>query len=336
MGCGGEKLEASRPSTVTARVGRVSPPDSTGTAARSGDDGEADSLAVFAALHVSAAFASVWASDTTQAARTTIATMATGTSRRALNITEHSTTRSSGPQMPQPWHHEGMDVERRARAARTGRWFQYLTMVWNAAECVVALIAGFVAGSIALVGFGFDSAVEVTSSVAALWRLHHDPDEARREAAEQRAARIIGVCFLLVAAYVLNEAGTALAERAAPGRSDVGLALAALSLIVMPVLVRYKRRVATRLGSGALEAETRQTGVCAYLSAILLAGLGLNAWLGWWWADPVAAPQDKKRRRTPVRRTPPLRQHVPLFFIFFGAMLLGTGILIERCWRRAR
>jgi len=153
---------------------------------------------------------------------------------------------------------------------------------------VVALAAGFLAGSVALVGFGADSAIEVTSSLAALWRLRRDLDETRREAAERRALRIIGICFLLLAAYVLYEAITTLVGRQTPERSTVGIVLAALSLIVMPLLVYYKRRVASQLGSGALEAEARQTRVCAYLSAILLVGLGLNAWLGYWWADPVA------------------------------------------------
>jgi divalent metal cation (Fe/Co/Zn/Cd) transporter len=176
----------------------------------------------------------------------------------------------------------------RAQAARVGRRLQYVTMVWNSAEAVVALTAGFVAGSIALVGFGFDSVVEVTSGAAALWRLGHDSDEVKREAAERRSLRIIGTCFLILAAYVLYESAASLIEGKAPHRSIVGIAIAALSLAVMPLLVRYKRRIARRLGSGALEAETRQTRVCAYLSAILLAGLGLNAWWGWWWADPVA------------------------------------------------
>ena len=161
-------------------------------------------------------------------------------------------------------------------------------MAWNTAECVVALTAGFVAASIALVGFGFDSAIEVTSSVAALWRLWRDHDEARREASEHRAMQIIGVCFLLLAAYVLYDAIGALVGGKAPDHSTVGIVLAGLSLIVMPLLVHYKRRVASRLRSGALEAEARQTQVCAYLSAILLVGLGLNAWLGYWWADPLA------------------------------------------------
>ncbi len=177
----------------------------------------------------------------------------------------------------------------RVRAARAGRRLQYLTIAWNSAECAVALGAGFLAGSIALVGFGFDSAIEVASSLAAVWRLARDPDPERRERAERRTLRIIGGCFLLLAAYVLYEAVEALWARHAPERSIVGIVLAALSLGAMPALAHFKRRIARRLNSGALEAETRQTEICAWLSAILLAGLGLNAWLGWWWADPVAA-----------------------------------------------
>jgi len=183
---------------------------------------------------------------------------------------------------------EASAVFARTRAIKLGRALQHLTIAWNSAECLVALAAGFVAGSIALVGFGFDSAVEVTSSLAALWRLRNDADEGGREAAERRTLRIIGLCFLLLAAYVLGDAAIVLVERRAPDHSRVGIVLAALSMIVMPLLVRSKRRIATRLGSGALEAEARQTQVWAYLSAVLLAGLGLNAGLGWWWSDPVA------------------------------------------------
>ena len=183
---------------------------------------------------------------------------------------------------------EASAVFARTRAIQLGRALQYLTIAWNSAECLVALTAGFVAGSIALVGFGFDSAVEVTSSLAALWRLRNDADEAGREAAERRTLRIVGLCFLVLAGYVLCDTVIVLIERRPPDHSRVGIVLAALSMIVMPLLVRSKRRIATRLGSGALEAEARQTQVCAYLSAILLAGLGLNAGLGWWWSDPVA------------------------------------------------
>src|SRR5206468_8316421 len=116
-----------------------------------------------------------------------------------------------------------------------------------------------------------------------------DADEVRREAAERFTLRVIGTCFLLLAVYVTYDATQTLRQRHASEQSTVGIVLAALSLIVMPTLVHFKRRVASRLASGALEAEARQTRVCAYLSAILVAGLGLNAAMGWWWADPVAA-----------------------------------------------
>ncbi len=180
-------------------------------------------------------------------------------------------------------------AQNRTRFITRGRGLQYLTIAWNVAEFVIALAAGFLAGSIALIGFAFDSAIEVTSSVAALWRLGQDGDEESREQAEQRALRVIGACFLLLACYVLYESVDYLIERIPPQPSIIGIVLAALSLIVMPWLAHLKRKVATSLESGALEAETRQTEICAYLSAILLLGLGLNAWLDLWWADPLAA-----------------------------------------------
>ncbi len=176
----------------------------------------------------------------------------------------------------------------RTHSIQRGRILQYLTIAWNSAEFVIALVAGFLAGSIALIGFGFDSAIEVTSSVAALWRLRRDRDEESRERAEQQALRLIGVCFLVLACYILYQSVQDLLDRIPPQHSLVGIVLALLSLIVMPWLAHFKRKVAMTLQSGALEAETRQTEICAYLSAILLFGLGLNAWLDWWWADPVA------------------------------------------------
>lgn len=163
-----------------------------------------------------------------------------------------------------------------------------MTIAWNSIEFVIALVAGFLAGSIALIGFGFDSAIEVTSSLAALWRLSRDRDEESREHAERRALKVIGACFLLLACYILYESIHDLIERIPPQHSIIGIVLAALSLIVMPWLAHLKRKVATSLESGALEADTRQTEICAYLSAILLLGLSLNAWLDWWWADPLA------------------------------------------------
>jgi divalent metal cation (Fe/Co/Zn/Cd) transporter len=165
----------------------------------------------------------------------------------------------------------------------------YATLAYNSLEGIVAVGAGVVAGSIALIGFGVDSIIELTASVAAVWRLHADRDPARRERVEQRSRRLVGVCFLALAAYVTYEAAPALARREAPAASPIGIALAALSLLVMPLLAHAKRRIALRLGSQALAAEAMQTAVCTYLSAILLTGLVLNAALGWWWADPVAA-----------------------------------------------
>ena len=150
-------------------------------------------------------------------------------------------------------------------------------------------MAGLIAGSVALVGFGFDSVIEVTASGAAQWRLRADVDTDRRERAERATTRIIGWSFLALAAYVAYESVETLARRDAPGRSVVGLVLLALSAVVMPWLARAKRRVAHAMSSRALEADAMQTSLCAYLSVIALAGVALNALVGWWWADPVAA-----------------------------------------------
>lgn len=177
----------------------------------------------------------------------------------------------------------------RTGLARRGRRLQLVTIAWNSGEFLVAIGAGAVSGSIALIGFGFDSAIEVASSLAALWRLRLDADVTARERAERRALRVIGACFVLLAAYVTWDAVASLVRQQAPDVSVTGIVLAGLSLLVMPALVHWKRGVARALASGALAAESRQTEFCAYLSAILLAGLGLNAWLGWWWADPLAA-----------------------------------------------
>jgi cation diffusion facilitator family transporter len=176
----------------------------------------------------------------------------------------------------------------RAASVRRGRWLEYLTIGWNSIEGLIAIGAGLMAGSVALVGFGFDSVIEVTSGVALLWRLHMDAPE-KRERAEQIALKLVGLSFLLLAAYVVFDAAKSLIKRESPEASYLGIALAALSLIVMPLLARAKRRVAAKINSRALQADSRQTDICAYLSAILLGGLLLNALWGWWWADPVAA-----------------------------------------------
>jgi divalent metal cation (Fe/Co/Zn/Cd) transporter len=155
-------------------------------------------------------------------------------------------------------------------------------------EALVAITSGFLAGSIALLGFGLDSVIEVASGAVLVWRLHADQRETR-EHAERLALRFVGVSLLALAAYVTYDAASALFRRESPERSLGGITLAILSLIVMPLLAHAKRSVAHSLSSGAMQADSRQTDICAYLSAILLGGLTLNALLGWWWADPVAA-----------------------------------------------
>jgi len=177
----------------------------------------------------------------------------------------------------------------RTRLVRRGLRLEYFTVAWDSMEAVVAIAAGLIAGSVALVGFGLDSVIETTSAAVLLWRLHSDGDAARRQRNEQLALKLVGVSFFLLAAYVAFDAAQSLLTREAPDESTVGIVLAIVSLIVMPLLARAKRRVAGQISSRALHADSRQTSLCAYLSAILLGGLLLNAVLGWWWADPVAA-----------------------------------------------
>jgi divalent metal cation (Fe/Co/Zn/Cd) transporter len=172
----------------------------------------------------------------------------------------------------------------RPLAIRRGRRLQYFTVTWNSLEGLIALLAGFLAGSVALVGFGFDSVIEVTSGAAVLWRLYSEG-----ERSERIALRVVGSCFVALAVYIAYDSAASLLAGLAPERSIPGIALAVLSLIVMPVLARAKRRVAVSLGSAAMTADARQTDFCTYLSAILLGGLLLNALWGWWWADPLAA-----------------------------------------------
>lgn len=177
----------------------------------------------------------------------------------------------------------------RAKLVRRGRHLEYFTIGYNSLEGLIAIGAGLIAGSIALVGFGFDSLIEVTSGSILLWRLHADVDEARRERIEAISLRLVGVCFVVLAIYVTYDAVGSLIRREVPEESVVGIILAAVSLVIMPLLVRAKRKVARSINSGALMADSKQTELCTYLSAILLGGLLLNALLGWWWADPVAA-----------------------------------------------
>ena len=182
-----------------------------------------------------------------------------------------------------------LDNSNRPALIKKGRYLEYFTIGYNSLEGLIAVTAGLMAGSIALVGFGFDSLIEVTSGAALLWRLHADVDEERRERVEAITLRIVGVCFVVLAIYVSYDSVKSLIRREAPEESLIGIVLAGVSLVIMPLLVRAKRKVARGIKSAALMADSKQTELCTYLSAILLAGLLLNALLGWWWADPVAA-----------------------------------------------
>lgn len=177
----------------------------------------------------------------------------------------------------------------RSSLVRRGRYLEYFTIIYNSLEGIIAVGAGVIAGSIALVGFGFDSLIEVTSGAVLLWRLNADVNEERRERVEAISLRIVGVCFVVLAMYVSYDSIKSLIGREAPEESVVGIVLATVSLVIMPMLVRAKRKVARGINSGALMADSKQTELCTYLSAILLVGLVLNALFGWWWADPLAA-----------------------------------------------
>ena len=176
-----------------------------------------------------------------------------------------------------------LEIDNRFNAERRGRWLAYLTIGWNSLEAIIAVGAGLVAGSIALVGFGVDSVIEVTSGAIILWRL------ASGEHRERLALRLVGISFVALAAYVASDAVKSLWFRELPTATYIGIGIAALSLVVMPFLAHQKRKVAAELNSNAMRADSRQTDLCAYLSAILLGGLALNAIFGWWWADPAAA-----------------------------------------------
>jgi len=184
-------------------------------------------------------------------------------------------------------------VQSRPRLLARALHLEYLTVGWNVIEGVIAVTAALAAGSVALLGFGIDSFVETISGLVLIWRLRREAtgtlDEEAIEAIERRAERLVGASFFLLAAYITFDAITTLLAQEKPEASPVGIAITALSIGVMLWLARAKRRVATALGSRALAADAEQTQACWYLSVVVLAGIGLNATLGWWWADPVAA-----------------------------------------------
>jgi divalent metal cation (Fe/Co/Zn/Cd) transporter len=185
-----------------------------------------------------------------------------------------------------------LPLERRRGLHRRALWLEYFTVGWNVLEAVVAIGAGLIAGSVALVGFGVDSGVEVISAVGLLWRLYKagpTASVAEESAAERRALYIVAATFFLLAAYIVVEAGSALVQGERPDTSPVGLVLSVLSLVVMLALAYSKQRTGRELGSRALVADSMETWVCSYLSLALLAGVGLYLLLGWWWADAVGA-----------------------------------------------
>ncbi|HEY3354392.1 MAG TPA: cation transporter [Polyangia bacterium] len=179
-----------------------------------------------------------------------------------------------------------------ARGARVALALVAGTLAYNVVEAVVALAAGVRADSIALLGFGLDSVIECAAAGVLLWRLAVEARGAARaavEQAERRVRRFVGLTFLALALYVAAEAVVTVWRREPPRHSLVGIALAAASLVIMPLVAWAKLRSARRLGSAALRAEAKETLACAYLSLALLLGLGANAVAGWWWADPAAA-----------------------------------------------
>ena len=176
------------------------------------------------------------------------------------------------------------DPDRRRRLGRRARLLAGISVLYNAAEAVVAITAGTIAGSIALVGFGLDSVVEVSSGLIILWQFRHPLPESR----ERQAVRLMAVAFLALAAYVAFESVRALVVGHDPEPSRVGIALAVASLVTMPFLSWAQRRTGRSLGSAAVVADSTQTMLCTYLSAVLLGGLLLHSAFGWAWADPVA------------------------------------------------
>lgn len=187
---------------------------------------------------------------------------------------------------------EAVSQTPRRALIRRGLLLEYLTVGWNILEGIIAIAAGVASGSVALIGFGMDSFVESISGSILIWRLRAEwggADAERVEQIERRAERLVGIAFLVLAAYVAFEAARALLAAEAPDASPVGIVLTALSIVVMLWLARAKRRTGEALDSRALIADSMQTLACWYLSLVALTGLVLNAVLGWWWADPLAA-----------------------------------------------
>jgi divalent metal cation (Fe/Co/Zn/Cd) transporter len=186
----------------------------------------------------------------------------------------------------------GAILSRKERLHRKGVRLEVFTVAWNVVEAVVAVGVGIAVGSVALVGFGVDSGIEVVSAVALLWRLLKAGPHAsvpEESAAERKALYLVAATFFLLALYILYEAVGALLSGEGPESSTVALVLSAVSLVIMPILAYLKGRTGREMGSRALVADSAETWVCSYLSLALLLGVGLNAAFGWWWADPMGA-----------------------------------------------
>jgi divalent metal cation (Fe/Co/Zn/Cd) transporter len=181
-------------------------------------------------------------------------------------------------------HDTPLAHDERARLGRRARLLAATSVSYNLVEAVVAITAGVVSGSIALLGFGLDSVIEVSSGMVILWQFRHALPQSR----ERQAQRLISLSFLALATYVAVESARALAARDEPDTSLVGIALALASLAVMPLLSRAQRRTGRALHSSAVVADATQTALCAWISLAVLVALVLNAALGWWWADPLA------------------------------------------------
>jgi divalent metal cation (Fe/Co/Zn/Cd) transporter len=179
--------------------------------------------------------------------------------------------------------------ESRLSAVISGKRLEYFTIAWHLLEGVISLLAGLAAGSLSLVGFGVDSLIELASGATMLWRMGVDHRIDERERNEKLALQLIGWSFIGLAVYLVFEAVVSFAQKQAPEHSPVGIAIALLSLLVMPLISQAKRSIGARLHSPAMRADAKQADFCAYLAAILLVGLLLNYLFNWWWADPIAA-----------------------------------------------
>jgi divalent metal cation (Fe/Co/Zn/Cd) transporter len=194
-------------------------------------------------------------------------------------------TVGTNPPAPVPPREPGLGPARRTVLIRRVRFLVAFTIAYNVLEAVVALTAGSIAGSAALMGFGLDSVIEVSSALAVAWQFAGGDHEAR----ETVALRIIAVSFFGLALFVTYDAVSSLVTGHAAQHSSLGIAIAALSLLIMPIASWVQRRTGTELGSHSAVADSKQTLLCTYMSAALLLGLGANSLLGWWWADPLAA-----------------------------------------------